>query len=134
MTDVISNDTLCVKCRYNLRALRLDARCPECGTPVRDSMEKPQQRSHLPLVLVFVGYVAANFALYFHMYLWDRSLLFDVGPTLFLYAPLSTCILVALGRLVGLQFRWLAYVAFATAVGAVGLANLLFYRIATSSV
>jgi hypothetical protein len=30
----VAQDQPCVRCRYNLRTLRLDAVCPECGTPV----------------------------------------------------------------------------------------------------
>ncbi len=35
---VIERDLLCIRCEYNLRTLALYARCPECGTPVEDSL------------------------------------------------------------------------------------------------
>ena len=31
---IVTADTPCRKCQYNLRSLRLVGRCPECGTPV----------------------------------------------------------------------------------------------------
>lgn len=34
----IDNDLPCYKCGYNLRTLQQDASCPECGTPVRNSV------------------------------------------------------------------------------------------------
>jgi hypothetical protein len=33
-STVVLVDTPCRKCRYNLRGLSIDGRCPECGTPV----------------------------------------------------------------------------------------------------
>jgi hypothetical protein len=35
--DIISNNLPCRKCSYNLRGLKFDGRCPECGEPIRDS-------------------------------------------------------------------------------------------------
>ncbi|HEV2295741.1 MAG TPA: hypothetical protein VGR35_17975 [Tepidisphaeraceae bacterium] len=32
------SDAFCHACRYNLRGLTLDARCPECGEPVTNSV------------------------------------------------------------------------------------------------
>jgi len=32
--EVVTTDTPCRKCQYNLRTLSIDSRCPECGTPV----------------------------------------------------------------------------------------------------
>ena len=34
----ITTDAFCHACRYNLRGLTLDARCPECGEPVTNSV------------------------------------------------------------------------------------------------
>jgi hypothetical protein len=36
-TGTISNNLPCRKCAYNLRGLKFDGRCPECGEPIRDS-------------------------------------------------------------------------------------------------
>ncbi len=36
----IERDLLCHACLYNLRSLRKDARCPECGTPVADTLAR----------------------------------------------------------------------------------------------
>ena len=34
----ILSDTICVRCGYNLKTLRADGKCPECGVPVADSL------------------------------------------------------------------------------------------------
>ncbi len=35
----VTNDAFCRTCRYNLRGLTLDHRCPECGEPVTRSVQ-----------------------------------------------------------------------------------------------
>ncbi|MCG3124141.1 MAG: hypothetical protein GIKADHBN_02584 [Phycisphaerales bacterium] len=35
---LVEGDRACVKCSYNLRGLRVDGRCPECGHAVADSL------------------------------------------------------------------------------------------------
>jgi len=35
--EVVTGDLACARCEYNLRTLRRDARCPECGTAVAES-------------------------------------------------------------------------------------------------
>lgn len=35
----IAEDKLCIECGYNLRTLRTDAHCTECGQPVADSLK-----------------------------------------------------------------------------------------------
>ena len=42
--NVIARGLPCGSCGYNLRTLRLDARCPECGQGVADSVAQWQQR------------------------------------------------------------------------------------------
>lgn len=37
----IEHDVPCPDCGYNLRGLRLDGRCPECGRPTIDTFAKP---------------------------------------------------------------------------------------------
>lgn len=37
----IENDVPCPDCGYNLRGLRLDGRCPECGRPTIDTFARP---------------------------------------------------------------------------------------------
>ena len=37
----IEQDTPCPDCGYNLRGMRLDARCPECGRPTIDTFARP---------------------------------------------------------------------------------------------
>ena len=37
-TEVIAKDVSCILCGYNLRTLRTDGRCPECGKPVWDTL------------------------------------------------------------------------------------------------
>lgn len=34
----VGADRVCIRCSYNLRGLPTDGRCPECGTPVADSL------------------------------------------------------------------------------------------------
>lgn len=34
----IASDVACVRCGYNLRTLRQDASCPECGTPIEHAL------------------------------------------------------------------------------------------------
>ncbi len=36
--DTLSFDLACVGCGYNLRSLRRDGDCPECGRPIRDTL------------------------------------------------------------------------------------------------
>ena len=37
----IENDVSCPACGYNLRGLRMDGRCPECGRPAIDTFARP---------------------------------------------------------------------------------------------
>ena len=37
-TLTVTADVACIKCEYNLRTLKLDGVCPECGRSVRDSL------------------------------------------------------------------------------------------------
>lgn len=37
----IEQDTPCPDCGYNLRGMRLDSRCPECGRPTIDTFARP---------------------------------------------------------------------------------------------
>ena len=37
----IAHDTPCPECGYNLRGLRLDGNCPECGRPTADTFARP---------------------------------------------------------------------------------------------
>jgi len=41
--SVITLDIHCVQCAYNLRGSTIDANCPECGRPVRDTVPAPQE-------------------------------------------------------------------------------------------
>jgi hypothetical protein len=36
---MVSQDRACVRCSYNLRGLPIEGNCPECGTPVQDSLK-----------------------------------------------------------------------------------------------
>src|SRR4051812_1798992 len=35
---LLTSDLPCFQCRYNLRALPADGNCPECGTPIAQSL------------------------------------------------------------------------------------------------
>jgi hypothetical protein len=43
--QVISEDTLCARCEYNLRGLSVSGRCPECGLVVAASLPTRQELS-----------------------------------------------------------------------------------------
>lgn len=43
----VNGDLTCANCSYNLRGLLADGRCPECGTPVRDTLLRSEDRSNL---------------------------------------------------------------------------------------
>jgi len=45
---VVSVDTPCKKCQYNLRSLSVEGRCPECGTPVGLSIKGDLLRYSVP--------------------------------------------------------------------------------------
>lgn len=40
----VARDVSCITCGYNMRTLRLDARCPECGKPVAASLRTDDLR------------------------------------------------------------------------------------------
>ena len=42
----IEQDTPCPGCGYNLRGMRLDANCPECGRPTLDTFARPLGPAH----------------------------------------------------------------------------------------
>ncbi len=46
MPRTITRDLPCIKCRYNLRALGTDARCPECGQSVRRTWDAAKRGMH----------------------------------------------------------------------------------------
>jgi hypothetical protein len=53
----IRDDSPCVSCQYNLRALRMEGLCPECGTPIKKSLP-PDMLRYAPekwLEFVFLG-------------------------------------------------------------------------------
>ncbi len=55
----IGDDSPCVSCGYNLRGLRMEGLCPECGTPIRKSLP-PDMLRYAPekwLRLVQIGAV-----------------------------------------------------------------------------
>lgn len=43
-TQTITQDMSCLRCGYNLRGLRSDGHCPECGSPVERSLHGDQLR------------------------------------------------------------------------------------------
>ena len=47
----IENDWPCRACRYNLKKLSADSKCPECGTPICINAPSPPDRSFLLHVL-----------------------------------------------------------------------------------
>ena len=51
--DRISTDMYCIECNYNLRTLSRDGRCPECGTPVIETIQEPPAPQFFP----FAAYI-----------------------------------------------------------------------------
>ena len=51
----ISTDVSCINCDYNLRTLRGDGRCPECGTPVAKSLTAPPATGDGLLLAATIG-------------------------------------------------------------------------------
>lgn len=47
-TAAVTEDTPCRRCGYNLKTLQADAKCPECGTPVADSLRGNRLRDADP--------------------------------------------------------------------------------------
>ena len=47
-SPVVLADLPCRKCSYNLRTLSIESRCPECGTPVSDSLHSDRLRDGDP--------------------------------------------------------------------------------------
>ncbi len=43
-SETVLEDVYCVECAYNLRTLRRDGACPECQTPVTESLGTPEHR------------------------------------------------------------------------------------------
>lgn len=123
MCDSVQTDLSCVTCRYNLRTLRLEGRCPECGAPVRESVNAPRDEPLTQLIIVFVAYLAINVAAYAIMTIWDRRRLVDVAPIVYFHGPLAACMIVGASRYFGNRLRWITYFAFVLAMGLVAGAN-----------
>ncbi len=105
----------CVACGYPLHGMALDARCPECAAPVRDSMRGDTLSVADPdyvrglargISVIFAG-TLVSMAWWFAM-----PLLFVVGVELGLMAPRAALVLVQsvdlLGALLLLVGWWLA--------------------------
>ena len=39
-SEIIHDDTPCIRCRYNLKTLERMSRCPECGLPIAVSLDE----------------------------------------------------------------------------------------------
>jgi len=39
VVGIVARDCLCVACKYNLKGVKFDGKCPECGTPVSRSID-----------------------------------------------------------------------------------------------
>ena len=50
--DTVEYDLYCANCKYNLRTLRKAGLCPECGTPVANSLETPSSE---PAAAILAG-------------------------------------------------------------------------------
>jgi hypothetical protein len=47
-TSIVETDLPCVGCQYNLRTQPLDGLCPECGKPIRATLQFPHLRRSAP--------------------------------------------------------------------------------------
>lgn len=49
--ELIDEDMPCIRCAYNLRGLKPDGRCPECGAPIEETIDYVMQRVLCPACL-----------------------------------------------------------------------------------
>lgn len=65
----VGADRACIRCSYNLRGLPTDGRCPECGTPVADSLRGDYLAfaapEHLASIRAGLGLVLVGVPVYF---------------------------------------------------------------------
>ena len=115
----IEGDTPCPGCGYNLRGLRLDARCPECGRPTADTFSRPLAGSDGFVAGEMLG-IAGRWTLLAvlagALALVQRQVPGELGPVP-TYAVAAGILLVA-GYRTGRRFLTLAAVARRYALGA----------------
>jgi len=75
--DFVTYDQSCVHCDYNLRTLRWDGRCPECGFPVDDSRPRPPDPTSPAAGIAALG---------------DGVLILTAGTLLFCLYPLASVV------------------------------------------
>ena len=62
-TPTIETDLACIDCRYNLRTLPRDGKCPECGCPIwRSRLTRPDLRAFRRFERLRVLYAVAAIA------------------------------------------------------------------------
>ncbi len=54
----IDRDLYCVRCEYNLRTMALDAVCPECGLPVRETLRDETESPRFLRLRAYLGWYA----------------------------------------------------------------------------
>ncbi len=54
-SSTVEHDRPCTRCSYNLRGLSIDGPCPECGTPVRESLKGILLQYASPKYLAAIG-------------------------------------------------------------------------------
>jgi DNA-directed RNA polymerase subunit RPC12/RpoP len=55
---VKATDFICGKCGYDFRGLRVDSRCPECGTPIVHSFAKEKPTSGFAVTALVLGIIS----------------------------------------------------------------------------
>lgn len=78
---VIQQDLPCIHCGYNLRTLAHDARCPECGAAVVDSLNGQLSQSLIRRVRIGTALLAASLLMTFIYFLLIVSLRFAEWPS-----------------------------------------------------
>lgn len=63
----LTSDLPCWTCEYNLRTLRMDADCPECGTPIAITLDRRSGRTARPFSLHTLNPVSRTLGLVFGM-------------------------------------------------------------------
>ncbi len=113
-TTPIDHDHLCVSCGYNLRGLAVDSNCPECATPVAESMKgdflafagaRYRRRLLVSLLIITLGVAATaliGVSRFFFGFVFSA-----LGPSGFAGAQTAVSIILVVPNAMVLTGAWL---------------------------